>query len=140
MDLGANIGYYSLLARSKIGPNGKIFSFEPSKENISLIKKSINENRFTNITVVEAAVTDHEGWSKLFLSPFYNSEHSLFEYHYSSGEHQGNTQKIKLITIDSFLEKTGNLKADVIKMDVEGSEKAALNGMKKQLSLTKKLH
>ncbi|EPA04394.1 FkbM family methyltransferase, partial [Candidatus Nitrosarchaeum limnium] len=129
----------SLLARSKVGPNGKIFSFEPSKENISLFKKSIVENSFTNIIVVDAAVSDHDGHSELFLSPFYKSEHSLFEYNYSSGEHKGSKQKIKIISIDSFLEKTGNLKADIIKMDVEGSEKKSLDGMKKTIEFNKKL-
>lgn len=139
LDLGANIGYYSLLARSKVGPNGKIFSFEPSEENVSLIKKSIAENRFTNIIVVEAAVSDNDGYSELFLSPFYKSEHSLFEYNYSSGEHKGNKKKIKLVSIDSFLEKTGDLRVDIIKMDVEGSEKKSLDGMKKTIEFNKRL-
>ncbi|EPA04252.1 FkbM family methyltransferase, partial [Candidatus Nitrosarchaeum limnium] len=129
----------SLLARSKVGPNGKIFSFEPSKENISLFKKSIVENSFTNIIVVDAAVSDHDGHSELFLSPFYKSEHSLFEYNYSSGEHKGSKQKIKIISIDSFLEKTEDLKVDIIKMDVEGSEKKSLDGMKKTIQFNKKL-
>lgn len=139
LDIGANIGYYSLLARSIIGPKGKIIAFEPSTENTSLIKKSIDENKFENIIVVEAAVSDHEGYGELFLSPYYKSEHSLFDYHYSSGEHKGGIQKTKLITIDSFLENSGDLKVDIIKMDVEGSEKNAINGMKKTMEFNKKL-
>lgn len=139
LDLGANIGYYSLLARSVVGPGGKVFSFEPSTENTSLIKKSIDANKFENITVVEAAVSDHDGYGSLFLSPYYKSEHSVFEYHYSSGDHKGDTQKIKLVTIDSFLENLGDPSVDVIKMDVEGSEKKALDGMKKTIEFNKKL-
>lgn len=139
LDIGANIGYYSLLARSIVGSNGKIFSFEPAKENVKLIKKSIEQNKFENIIVVEAAVSDHNGYGELFLSPYYKSEHSLFEYHYSSGEHKGKSQKIKVVTVDSFLEQLGDLTVDIIKMDVEGSEKKVLSGMKKTIEFNKKI-
>ncbi len=134
LDIGANLGFYSMLSRSIVGPTGKIFSFEASKDNVNLIDMSINENKFENITVIHAAISDKTGQEGcLYVSPYYNSEHSLFDYHYSSGKNMGKKTIIPLETIDHFLEnkaENNNMNVDIIKMDIEGSESMALEGMK----------
>ena len=135
LDVGANIGFYSLLARSKVGPEGKVFAFEASKENADLIGMSIRENSFENITVVNVAVSNKIGIGFLYMSPYYNSEHSLFGYHYSSGKNNDQRIPICLETIDNFLEnKIHDTNVDLIKMDIEGSESMALEGMTKTIS------
>ena len=135
LDIGANLGFYSMLSRSIVGPTGKIFSFEASKDNINLIDMSINENKFENVTVIHTAISDKTGQGCLYVSPYYNSEHSLFDYHYSSGKNTGKKASIPLETVDHFLEnKIGNMNADIIKMDIEGSESRALEGMKSTIS------
>ena len=141
LDLGANIGYYTMLAASKVGPKGRIFAFEPFPDNASLIRASIKENCFYNVVVVEAAVSDHDGSSTFYLSPYYISEHSLFDYHYSSGFHTSKKSiNVKVLTIDNYLgNNVGNIKADFIKMDIEGSETRALKGMKRTLVENKHL-
>jgi FkbM family methyltransferase len=141
LDLGANIGFYTLLASSLVGPKGKVFAFEPSPYNTNLIRASVKENSFTNIVIVEAAVFDHVGKATLYLSPDYISEHSLFDYNYSSGPHASVKKiEVKTTTIDHYLENNvGSLKADFIKMDIEGSESRALEGMKKVLEFNKHL-
>ena len=48
LDLGGNIGFYTILARSIVGPKGRVFSFEPFPGNVNLIRASIKENSFTN--------------------------------------------------------------------------------------------
>jgi FkbM family methyltransferase len=133
LDLGANIGFYSLLASSIIKPNGKVIAFEPFPGNIKIIKSNIAENSFKNMIVVEAAVSDHVGRSFLYVSPYYFSEHSLFDYHYSSGLNKDNTKiEVNVLTVDDYLENHSNdFKVDFIKMDIEGSEKKALKGMRK---------
>jgi len=135
VDLGANLGFYSLLVASIVGPKGKVFAFDPSPTNIELIKLSVKENNFSNVVVVEAAVSDHVGKSELCLSPFYNSEHSLFGYHYSSGPCKNNKEiTVDVITLDHYLKNIiKNNHVDLIKMDIEGSESQALKGMKKTI-------
>jgi FkbM family methyltransferase len=140
LDLGANIGYYTMLARSIVGPKGKVFAFEPSPSSIKLIKASIKENSFANVIAVETAVSNKTGKAKLYLSPLYISEHSLLDYHYSSGRSSEKSINVKTITIDDYFEKNvGNFKIDFIKMDIEGSESRALEGMKRVLEENKKL-
>jgi FkbM family methyltransferase len=134
LDLGANIGYYTLLASIKVGKNGKIIAFEPSPQNLKLIKASLKKNSISNVVVVEAAVSDFVGRSSFHLSPYYNSEHSLFDYHYSSGN-LNNTDVITIdvTTVDKILGELSDFRVDLIKMDIEGSESNALKGMKKML-------
>ena len=67
LDLGANVGFYTMLSRSIVGENGRVFAFEPSQRNANLIRASIEENSFTNVKVVEAAVSDKIGISTLYL-------------------------------------------------------------------------
>lgn len=134
LDLGANIGFYTLLASTKVGKNGQVIAFEPSPQNLKLIDSSLKENSFSNVIVVNAAVSDFVGKSFLHISPYYNSEHSLFKYHYSSGN-VNNTDKIMIdvTTVDKALEERADYTVDLIKMDIEGSESKALKGMQQVL-------
>ena len=134
LDLGANIGFYTLLSSFKVGNEGKVFAFEPSPQNQKLISSSLKENSFSNVVVVNSAVSDFVGKSFLYVSPYYNSEHSLFNFHYSSGTNN-NLHKIEVdvTTVDKTLEETGDHAINLIKMDIEGSESKALKGMKKTL-------
>ena len=138
-DIGANIGFYSLLARSVVGPNGMVCSFEASKENSDLIKMSIKKNAFDNINVINSAISDAVGEGYLYVSPYYNSEHSLFDYHYSSGKNNCDKMSVSLNTVDNFLKSNPGLNVDFIKMDIEGSESKALDGMRDTINHNKNL-
>lgn len=142
LDLGGNIGFYTMLARSIVGPHGKVISFEPFPSNANLIRSSIEENSFDNVTVVEAAVSDKIGKTILYLSPDACSEHSILNlnFNYNSETIQKNIH-VDTITVDNYLAKNiGNFKVDFIKMDIEGSESKAIEGMKKVLEENKKMN
>lgn len=141
IDVGANLGFYSVLAASLVGKTGRVFSFEPFVHNADLIMASARENRFENLTVVNAAVSDKAGSAKMYLSPFYSSEHSMFDYHYSTGPNSTREViDVKTVTIDYYLEnQAGSLRADFIKMDIEGSEGRAISGMEKVITENKKI-
>ena len=135
LDIGANIGFYSLFARSIVGSKGKIYSFEALKDNAEMIEMSALENSFENVSVINVAISNVLGKGFLHVSSYYNSEHSLFNYHYSSGKTNSNKIQISLETIDNFLQnKVNDLNVDVIKMDIEGSESMALEGMTNTIS------
>ena len=123
LDVGANMGVYSLISSSKIGRNGKIIAFEPDSDNFKIIKKSIEVNRFNNISVFPFAVSDKE-------------EQIFFEKNtFNSGNHHIRKKKtsvtqssIDAIKLDDFLKKEE--KIDIIKMDIQGAEFFAFHGMK----------
>jgi FkbM family methyltransferase len=135
VDLGANVGFYTFVARSLVGDKGRVFAFEPFPRNAQLIRASIRENSFTNVTIVEAAVSDRNGKASFHLSPDANSEHSLLDLDFKyNGQQRPAKIDVDLVTIDSFFEKNvGDKKVDFIKMDIEGSEYEAVKGMKKIL-------
>lgn len=124
IDIGAHIGYYTLIASRLAGEYGKVFAFEPETENFSLLKKNIELNNIKNVTALNEAVSNSTGLAKLFLQT--SALHSLLE----NGEGQ-EFINVKTVSLDDFFNKSQ--KIDLIKMDAEGSEYLILQGMKKLL-------
>ena len=67
VDIGANIGYYTLLAASRIGDKGKVIAFAPSSGNCMLLQKSVQANGFDNVVLHPYAVADLDGWVGLSM-------------------------------------------------------------------------
>ena len=126
VDAGAYIGYYSLLTSRLVGNKGKVYAFEPSPESLSVLKKNIQLNNCKNIQVVEKALTDKIGDASYYLvhnNPSNSSTIEALEYR----------EKITVSTT-TLDEVIGNQRVDVVKMDIEGGERAALNGMPNVIS------
>jgi FkbM family methyltransferase len=136
-DVGAHIGYYTLLAARQVGENGRIFAFEPDPNNYEVLVKNVNLNNYRNVIPIKKAVTNKTGTTKLFLKS--SSSHSLF---YDSTPESGRSIDVESVSLDDFFNKwpkslTSRIR--LIKMDIEGAEMLALLGMSqliKELSLT----
>ena len=134
VDIGANIGYYTLIAASIVGEHGKVFAFEPEPKNHALLVKNIEANGYENIIAVPKAVSDKGGSTRLFLSPDGNTGwHRIYD-----SEDGWNSIEIETVTLDEFFQGKEE-SIDVIKMDVEGSEMAVLQGMTRILERNDKL-
>lgn len=131
LDIGANIGYYTLIAAKIVGDEGKVFAFEPDPENFSLLKKNIEINGYRNVTPVQKAVSDKSGKIKLFLSEDNKAGHRIYDDMLGK-----KCINVDAVAIDDFLK--GN-KVDFVKMDIEGAEGKALAGMSKTIKENKKL-
>lgn len=116
-DLGANIGYLSLLLAKSVGLNGRVYSFEPDKENFRLLQKNIEVNRYKNIFAINKAVAEKDGKLKFYPNPTHPSGGK-------TGIGKGGIE-VDGIALDNFPDK----KVDFIKMDIEGGEYGALLGM-----------
>lgn len=119
VDIGANIGYYSLLAASHIGDTGKVMAFEPGAENTALLTRSAQANGFDNVVVYPYAVSDA-------------NETVGFTMDDSNGQIKpGNPAdwacQVQTVILDTFL--AAEPRIDLIKMDIEGAEGRALRGM-----------
>jgi len=123
VDLGANIGYYTLLAAKLVGRKGRVFAFEPAPDNFSLLLKNIDANGYDNIIPVPKAVSNKTGTTKLFLHRMNKGDHRIYD------SHDGREAiTVDATTLDAFFEN-GQYPIDVIKMDIQGAEMAALQGM-----------
>jgi FkbM family methyltransferase len=128
VDLGAHVGYYTLLAAKLVGEKGKVFAFEPDPDNFSLLLKNIQTNRYGNVFPVQKAVSNKTGTSKLYLSRENKGDHRIYD-SYDSRE----SIEVEVTTLDAFFEDK-QYPIDVIKMDIQGAEMAALQGMTKIIS------
>lgn len=70
LDIGANIGYYTLLFARQVGTKGKVYAFEPEPNNFSLLAKNVLINKYENVIYIDKAVSDINGSQKLFLSEY----------------------------------------------------------------------
>lgn len=120
-DIGANVGFYSILAAYLTGPKGKVYAFEPLKRNVEFIRRHAALNRFTNTEVFEAAVSDHSGEASFDLGI------SIATGHLSD---KGGI-KVPLLSLDDLLSAGDIEPPDTMKVDVEGAEYAVFQGAQK---------
>ncbi len=123
LDIGANIGYYTLLAARQVGPKGKVIAFEPDPDNFGLLKKNVQENGYTYVRLVQKAVSDRAIRSRLFLSESNKGDHRIFD-----SKDGRPSIPISSIRLDAFLKRMDR-KVHFIKMDIQGAESKALAGM-----------
>ena len=124
VDVGANIGYYTLLAAGIAGPRGKVYAFEPGPENFRLLQKNISANGLGNVTAANQALSHRSGKIRLYLNESNRGDHRIYD------SHDGRASvEIKAVTLDSFFKKLDK-QIHFIKMDVQGAEAAAFSGMK----------
>lgn len=133
VDIGANWGWYTLIAAKLVGEKGKVYAFEPEPCNYDLLVKNIEINGYDNIIPVQKAVSNKVGTVKLFLTQDNPGGHTIYIYNHSL---QRNFVKVESITLDEFF-RDRNDKIDVMKMDAEGAEFAILQGMREILERNK---
>jgi FkbM family methyltransferase len=129
LDVGANLGFFSLLASSLVGDGGKVLAVEPNPQNIQLIYDSILVNKFTNITVFPFAASDTSGFLE-FINV--GSNGCVVTPKALGNPHSFLAQSIRL---DEWLPIERRL--DVIKIDIEAHEPMAVRGM---VNLIKRHH
>jgi FkbM family methyltransferase len=132
LDIGANIGWYSLVLGS--ATKATILAFEPDKQNFRLLSENIAMNACSGIKAYNKAVSDHEGILTLHLYKGYNTgRHSFIKQKNSVG-----TLEVPIIELDSFLENEGyiNQPIKLLKIDIEGYEMTALHKAFKTLART----
>jgi FkbM family methyltransferase len=125
LDIGANIGYFTLIASRLIGKGGTVYAFEPTPSTLEKLKANISMNGLANVRVFDKAISNRIG-TATFKTPVgvdINSGRSSFrdiEEEYASLE-------VEMITLDSILPELKKIK--VLKMDIEGAEGLAMEGM-----------
>ncbi len=134
LDIGANIGYYTLLFAKLVGENGKVFAFEPDPTNFTLLKKNIEINGYENVVLVQKAVANKNGTVRLYIKGEDNIGYNTI---YDTNDGRKSIE-IESIRLDDYF-KDYNGQIDFIKMDVEGAEGAVIRGMPNLLNKTIKI-
>jgi FkbM family methyltransferase len=131
-DVGANIGYVTLMLAHHAGAAGRVFAFEALPENVERIRKNIALNNLSSVAVVSGAVLDKAGNVTFYV----HDSVGMGKAAGSAGrreEHYRAEITVPGLSLDEFVYEDGNPAPDVVKMDIEGGEVLALPGMKRVL-------
>jgi FkbM family methyltransferase len=129
VDIGANTGYYTLLFSKRVGPEGRVFAFEPVPTIYAELTSNVERNGVRNVEAIQAALGETEGEIEVFRADPHNVGNSSTHWeagHVSEG-------RIRMLTGDSVL--LGHAEAvSLIKIDTEGDEMAVLSGLSQTIS------
>jgi FkbM family methyltransferase len=132
-DIGASIGFLTLLFAKRAGEQGHVYAFEALPANVERLMHNLKLNGFQKrVTVIEAAVQDRSGLAEFYPGP----SSAMGKVNGSAGRSSIKYQpaiRIKGIAIDDFVFNAGNPAPDLLKIDIEGGEVLALPGMSKLL-------
>jgi FkbM family methyltransferase len=122
VDVGANVGYYTLLAARRVGAGGQVFAFEPSAYAADLLERTVQANRLTQVRVVRSGLGSRPGEARLAIPAPGNHTPSML------GTEQGPATTVAVTTLDQSLTDFGIERVDLLKLDVEGYEPQVLAG------------
>jgi len=126
IDLGSNLGYYTLLESKLVGNSGKVIAFEPSPVTYEHFKKNLEINQTTNVDHFNIALGDTNGKVKFLVSKLSNWCRVVDD---STTTFDDNVIKVPMLTLDTFSSEHQLNKIDFIRMDIEGYELKAYSGM-----------
>jgi len=131
-DIGAHLGYYSLLLAKCVGPVGRVVSFEPSPVNLRTLQRNILINNLDNVELINLAVFSKSGMIEMSVSPTdtASGDWSI------SRRANGDSIQVETISIDQFCEANQVL-PDFLKIDVEGAEHDVLMGGRETIGRSK---
>ena len=127
LDIGANKGYFSLLAASILKDSGRIVAAEPEPTNCGWLRRTMRRDLYPNVDVMQVAVGSDAKRGRLYLGER-SGWHSLVE----SGDRP--SVEIEVTTLDALVEHFALERVDVVKIDVEGSEVEVLRGARRTLT------
>lgn len=134
IEVGGHIGYLTIFFARLIKENGKVYVFEPGFNNLPYIKQNIKN--ISNISLIEKAVSNQNGSASFFVEDLTGQNNSLLKNYDSFNKNLENAHvvanhqevKVETITLDSFC-RDNNLSPNLIKIDIEGAELLATEGM-----------
>ena len=152
MDIGANMGEWSLHMAKMVGGNGRVFSFEPIPSMVQALEKTIAINNFSQVSISECAISNKTGHSQ-FSIPFDKDNQAMPSWsrlvrgeEFATPKWIDNpwakvattkTIEVQTTTLDRFTSEKSITKLDFIKIDVEGHEKYVIEGGQKTLKTLK---
>jgi FkbM family methyltransferase len=141
LDLGAHIGFLSLYFASLVGPEGRVFAFEPGPNNLAYLRR--NARARSNLTVVPCGAGDENG-QRVFYTETLTGQNNSFirdfdildKYRKMAFDSmiRVKEERVEVVTLDSFVRREA-LRPDLIKIDVEGFEENVLRGAQEVLSI-----
>lgn len=136
VDVGAHVGFYTLLAARLVGDNGRVYAFEPNPEVYNILVRNIQINGYREIVrAVPKGVSNKKRTISLYVSCERSDEASF----YSQESADNKCIEVETVSLDEFFADEGWPKVDLVKIDVEGAEVEVLEGMRELTRRNKNL-
>lgn len=120
-DIGAHVGFYTLLFSALVGNSGQVAAFEPFPSNIAFLKRHIQLNGIKNVRVFEAAVAEKSGTANFQSGPSSSMGHI-------TDKSSASTFQVKIVSVDELVTNGEVPPPNYLKLDIEGAEFQALQG------------
>jgi FkbM family methyltransferase len=131
-DVGANVGQYTLVASGCVGPAGQVHSFEPEPVTFAWLERNVRLNPVTNVHLNPIALFSERTTMKMYVASVRDTgSNSLVGEPWT---YSGQTRDVECVTLDDYMAQHGIDHIDVMKMDIEGAELAALKGAQRLFS------
>ena len=128
LDIGANIGWFSVIGSRLVGARGRVTAIEPSPRNAALARRNLARNGCGNAVLHQCAAGAADGTARLYLSPDLNQgDHQM-----ALATDRPDWTDVRVRAMDSLLPDIARI--DVVKLDTQGSEALALAGMRRLIA------
>ena len=139
VDVGANLGAYSIVAMDRLHGQGQLLAIEPARENFALLEMNLKHNQAllqkTKVHAVRGALSNKTGLAVLHKNPANKGDNRLYP-----DALLAETEKVKIMTLDNLCRQKRIRSIDVLKIDVQGLEGEVLLGSKKILQASRRCH
>lgn len=123
LDVGANIGYYTLIAAHAVGETGRVYAFEPDPVSFEILEHNVRLHELGNVVLEQKAAANEPGSIELFLAADNKGDHRIYQ-----AEESRPSIAIEAVTLDGYFE-TRDRRVDFAKIDTQGAEVLILQGM-----------
>ncbi len=134
VDVGANVGYYTLIASRIVGPEGRVYAFEPDPVSFALLERNVRLNGLSNVVLEPKAVSNVPEPIRLYLAPENKGDHRIYQ---PSGEDRPFVDVDAVVLDEYFADRRADI--DFVKIDTQGAEIVILRGMRKILQQSRGL-
>jgi len=130
IDIGANIGYFTVLLARLVGKKGKVYAFEPDPRNCAYLNRTVERNGLTNVAVIPKAVSNEAGELTLYQTACWASNAVAPCEHVSE-------VTVEVTCLDEFMKDLDHV--DFVKIDTDGSEPLAIQGMSRLIGRSRNI-
>ncbi len=123
VDVGANVGYYTLIAGKIVGAEGRVYAFEPDPVAFSILERNVRLNGLTNVVLEQKAASNEAGSIRLYLSKENRGDHRIFD----PGESRQSIE-IEAVALDDYFDGRES-RVDFVKVDTQGAEAVIVDGL-----------
>ena len=115
VDVGANVGYYTIIGSRLVGDKGKVYAFEPEPAKFELLEKNVRLNGLTNVVLERKALSNRKGTLKLFIADKNKGDHRIYQ---PEGESRPSVD-VEAVRLDEYF-KDHKRRIDVLKIGHPG--------------------